>query len=178
MCKATEFRATWSPKLCQVQYATLFWPCSDLSIQGPLLLSSFGNLTARRNTYCIRRYLISRLSLGVNIWSHGCQPCHPHKTNILQHRHKTRFWGGEIWAQSLRPTERLRVHQASCRKASTSGPLPIVALSLAIALKYALCCTPSWRIRLKARVDLGDQTTEFMPFEVICTAILTYFYLF
>ena len=37
--------------------------------------------------------------------------------------------------------------------------------------------TPSRRIRLKARVDLGDQTAEFMPFEVIRTAILTYFYL-
>jgi len=38
-------------------------------------------------------------------------------------------------------------------------------------------CTPSRRIRLKARVDLGDQTAEFIPFEVISTAILTYFYL-
>ena len=38
-------------------------------------------------------------------------------------------------------------------------------------------CTPSRRIRLKARVDLGDQTAEFIPFEVIITAILTYFYL-
>jgi hypothetical protein len=38
--------------------------------------------------------------------------------------------------------------------------------------------TPPWRIRLKARVDLGDQTAEFIPFEVIRTAILTYFYLF
>jgi len=28
---------------------------------------------------------------------------------------------------------------------------------------------------LKARVDLGDQTAEFIPFEVIRTAILTYF---
>jgi len=27
--------------------------------------------------------------------------------------------------------------------------------------------TPSRRIRLKARVDLDDQTAEFMPFEVI-----------
>ena len=34
------------------------------------------------------------------------------------------------------------------------------------------------RIRLKARVDLNDQTAEFIPFEVIRTAILTYFYLF
>jgi hypothetical protein len=31
---------------------------------------------------------------------------------------------------------------------------------------------------LKARVDLGDQTVEFIPFEVIRTAISTYFYLF
>jgi hypothetical protein len=30
---------------------------------------------------------------------------------------------------------------------------------------------------LKARVDLGDQTAEFIPFEVISTAILMYFYL-
>jgi hypothetical protein len=30
---------------------------------------------------------------------------------------------------------------------------------------------------LKARVDLGDQTAEFIPFEVINTATLTYFYL-
>jgi hypothetical protein len=30
---------------------------------------------------------------------------------------------------------------------------------------------------LKARVDLGDQKAEFIPFEVISTAILTYFYL-
>ena len=37
--------------------------------------------------------------------------------------------------------------------------------------------TPSRRIRLKARVDLGDQTAQFIPFEVISTAILTYFYL-
>ena len=38
--------------------------------------------------------------------------------------------------------------------------------------------TPPWIIRFKARVDLGDQTTEFIPFEVLRTAILTYFYLF
>ena len=38
--------------------------------------------------------------------------------------------------------------------------------------------TPPWRIRLKAHVDLGDQTAEFIPFEVIRTATLTYFYLF
>ena len=37
--------------------------------------------------------------------------------------------------------------------------------------------TPSCQLRLKARVDLGDQTAEFIPFEVISTAILTYFYL-
>ena len=37
--------------------------------------------------------------------------------------------------------------------------------------------TPSQRILLKARVDLGDRTAEFIPFEVISTAILTYFYL-
>ena len=30
---------------------------------------------------------------------------------------------------------------------------------------------------MKARVDLGDQTAEFIPFEVISTTILTYFYL-
>ena len=36
----------------------------------------------------------------------------------------------------------------------------------------------TWRIRLKARVDLSDQTAEFIPFEVIGTAILTYFCLF
>ena len=36
----------------------------------------------------------------------------------------------------------------------------------------ALASTPPWRIRLKARVDLGDQTAEFIPFEVIRTAIL------
>jgi hypothetical protein len=38
-------------------------------------------------------------------------------------------------------------------------------------------CTPSCQLRLKARVDLGDQTAEFILFEVISTAILTYFYL-
>ena len=32
-------------------------------------------------------------------------------------------------------------------------------------------------LRLKARVDLGDQMAEFMPFEVISTAILTYLHL-
>ena len=37
--------------------------------------------------------------------------------------------------------------------------------------------TPPRRIRLKACVDRGDQTAEFIPFEVISTAILTYFYL-
>ena len=37
--------------------------------------------------------------------------------------------------------------------------------------------TPSCQPRLKARVDLGDQTAEFIPFEVISTATLTYFYL-
>ena len=37
--------------------------------------------------------------------------------------------------------------------------------------------TPFRRIRWKARVDLGDQTAEFIPFEVMRTAILTYFYL-
>ena len=37
--------------------------------------------------------------------------------------------------------------------------------------------TPPRGIRLKACVDLGDQTAEFIPFEVISTAILTYFYL-
>jgi hypothetical protein len=37
--------------------------------------------------------------------------------------------------------------------------------------------TPSCQPRLKARVDLGDQTAEFIPFEVISTAILTYFHL-
>ena len=41
-----------------------------------------------------------------------------------------------------------------------------------------LISTPPWRIWLKARVDLDDQTVEFIPFEVICTAFLTYFYLF
>ena len=35
--------------------------------------------------------------------------------------------------------------------------------------------TPSCQLRLKTRVDLGDQTAEFIPFEVISTAILTYF---
>lgn len=38
--------------------------------------------------------------------------------------------------------------------------------------------TPSWRIRLKACVDLSDQTAEFIPVEVIRMAILTYSYLF
>jgi hypothetical protein len=38
--------------------------------------------------------------------------------------------------------------------------------------------TPSCQLRLKARVNLGDQTAEFIPFEVISTAILTYFYPF
>ena len=44
-------------------------------------------------------------------------------------------------------------------------------------LKMPITTTPSWRIRLKARVDLGDQTAEFIPFGVISTTILTYFYL-
>ena len=35
-------------------------------------------------------------------------------------------------------------------------------------------CTPSRRIRLKARVDLSDQMAEFIPFEVIRTAVLTF----
>ena len=48
-----------------------------------------------------------------------------------------------------------------------SGPCPSQALET----------TPSCQLRLKARVDLGDQTAEFIPFEVISTAILTYFYL-
>ena len=39
-------------------------------------------------------------------------------------------------------------------------------------------CTPPWRIRLKARVDLGDQTAEFIPFKVIRTAVLACFYPF
>ena len=51
-------------------------------------------------------------------------------------------------------------------------------LCLSMVAFSALAYTPSWRIRLKARVNLGDQTAEFMPFEVIRTAILTYFYLF
>ena len=38
-------------------------------------------------------------------------------------------------------------------------------------------CTLSWHIRLKAHVDLGDQTAEFIPFGVISTAVLAYFYL-
>ena len=37
---------------------------------------------------------------------------------------------------------------------------------------YTLSC----QLRLKARVDLGDQTAEFIPFQVISTAILTDFY--
>jgi hypothetical protein len=47
-----------------------------------------------------------------------------------------------------------------------------------LGASYDRGTTPPWRIRLKAGVDLGDQTTEFRPFEVIRTAILTYFYLF
>jgi len=39
-----------------------------------------------------------------------------------------------------------------------------------------LVYTPSCQLRLKARVDLGDQTAEFILFGVISTAILTYFY--
>jgi hypothetical protein len=33
--------------------------------------------------------------------------------------------------------------------------------------------TPSQRIQLKARIDLGDQTAESIPFEVISTAIFS-----
>ena len=36
---------------------------------------------------------------------------------------------------------------------------------------------PSRRIPLEAHVDLSDQTAEFIPSEVISTAILMYFYL-
>ena len=43
---------------------------------------------------------------------------------------------------------------------------------------YRVGSTSPWRIRLKARVDLGDRTAEFVPFEVIRTAISTFFYLF
>ena len=39
-------------------------------------------------------------------------------------------------------------------------------------------CTPPWRIRSKARVNIGDQTAEFIRFEAIRMAISTYFYLF
>ena len=45
----------------------------------------------------------------------------------------------------------------------------MVALSTGIDERYA----PPWRIQLKARVDLGDQTAKFIPFEVIRTAIST-----
>ena len=38
--------------------------------------------------------------------------------------------------------------------------------------------TPPWRIWLKVRVNLSDQTAKFIPFKVIRTAILMYFYLF
>jgi len=47
-----------------------------------------------------------------------------------------------------------------------------------IMTSFSGFCTPPWRIRLKARVDIGDQTTEFIPFEAIRMAISTYFYLF
>ena len=40
------------------------------------------------------------------------------------------------------------------------------------------CSTPPWRIRLKARVDLGDQTVPIYTFKVISTTILTYFKVF
>ena len=49
---------------------------------------------------------------------------------------------------------------------------------LQLAMPSICMSTPPWRIRLKACVDLGDQTAEFVLFEVIRTAILTYFYLF
>jgi hypothetical protein len=35
--------------------------------------------------------------------------------------------------------------------------------------------TPPCQLQLKARVDLGDQTAEFIPFEVIRTAIFNVF---
>ena len=47
-----------------------------------------------------------------------------------------------------------------------------------ITISFSSFCTPPWRIRLKARVGLGDQTAEFILFEVIRTTISTYFYLF
>ena len=53
-------------------------------------------------------------------------------------------------------------------------------LRYVVVLLLLLTCrrtTPSCQLRLKARVDLGDQTAEFIPFEVISTAILMYFYL-
>lgn len=37
--------------------------------------------------------------------------------------------------------------------------------------------TASCQLRLEARVDPGDQTTEFIPFEVTSTAIFSVFYL-
>ena len=32
-----------------------------------------------------------------------------------------------------------------------------------ISASILVVSTPPWRIRLKARVDLGDQTAEFIP---------------
>ena len=59
-------------------------------------------------------------------------------------------------------------------------PLRMLVISALGIAAWPLRCatyTPPRRIRLKARVDLGDQTAEFIPFKVISTAILTYFYL-
>ena len=44
--------------------------------------------------------------------------------------------------------------------------------------KVARGCTLPWHIRLKARVNLGDQTAPFYTFKIISTTILTNFNVF
>ena len=68
----------------------------------------------------------------------------------------------------------------------TSNEASTLCAHLGISKRYqsstwairGLINTPPWRIRLKARVDLGDQTAQFYTFTVISTTILTYFNVF
>ena len=76
---------------------------------------------------------------------------------------------------------RKKLHRTINRTApAESKTTPSHRWPFAILVRYMplMRRTPPWRIRLKARVDLSDQTAEFMPFEAIRTAIPTYFYLF
>jgi hypothetical protein len=47
-----------------------------------------------------------------------------------------------------------------------------------VAVADVIFITPPWRIRLKARVNLVDQTAPFYTLKVISTTILTNFNVF